>query len=375
MTSLFIIQLVCCTVTALLALQLAITSLQVRWRVRRYEVSRWLLCASMLLFTIHYLLQMIQGLRAQGADVGAEFNILFYTPVSFVVTLSIINIESTASKLRRYCLCSAIAYVVIVAVFVIGVLTSHSLHIGNLLYVMLALFVISMAYFIVVNRREMNRRRKRLMLNYGRDLALFERFSQVSNLMLCIAGGLLPLAILFNNIIKYAGPLMLLTIVIYTQTFISLGYYLTPNEEVEDEEEKCEADEETANAALTCKDSETTTTTLSESRRQEIEHALAKWCQERHYQDCNATIYSLATDINCKKSELTEYFNLSSYTNFRTWLSDIRFNEAVRMMKDFPQYSNDAISTECGFSSHTQIYRLFKQKAGLSPSQWRDQFV
>ena len=168
---------------------------------------------------------------------------------------------------------------------------------------------------------------------------------------------------------------MLLTIVIYTQTFISLGYYLTPNEEVEDEEEKCEADEETANAALTCKDSETTTTTLSESRRQEIEHALAKWCQERHYQDCNATIYSLATDINCKKSELTEYFNLSSYTNFRTWLSDIRFNEAVRMMKDFPQYSNDAISTECGFSSHTQIYRLFKQKAGLSPSQWRDQFV
>lgn len=201
MTSLFIIQLVCCTVTALLALQLAITSLQVRWKVRRYEVSRWLLCASMLLFTIHYLLQMIKGLRAQGADVGAEFNILFYTPVSFVVTLSIINIESTASKLRRYCLCSAIAYVVIVAVFVIGVLTSHSLHIGNLLYVMLTLFVISMAYFIVVNRREMNRQRKRLMLNYGRDLALFERFSQVSTLMLCIAGGLLPLAILFNNII------------------------------------------------------------------------------------------------------------------------------------------------------------------------------
>lgn len=316
---------------------------------------------------------MVQGLRAQGADVGAEFNILFYTPVSFVVTLSIINIESTANKLRRYCLCSAIAYAFIVAVFVIGVLNSHSLHIGNLLYVMLALFVFSMTYFIVVNRREVNRQRRCLMLNSGGDLAPFERFSQVSNLMLCIAGGLLPLAILFDNIIKFAEPLMLLTIVIYTQTFISLGYYLTPSEVVEDEEEKCQADGETANVPLTCEDPKTTT--LSERRRQEIEQALDKWCAERHYQDCNATIYSLATDINCKKSELTEYFNLSTYTNFRTWLSDIRFNEAMRMMKNFPQYSNDAISTECGFSSHTQIYRLFKQKTGLSPSQWRDQFV
>ena len=62
-------------------------------------------------------------------------------------------------------------------------------------------------------------------------------------------------------------------------------------------------------------------------------------------------------------------------TNFRTWLSDIRFNEAVRMMKANPEYSIDAISTECGFSSHTWIYRIFKQKTGMSPSQWRKQFV
>ena len=56
-------------------------------------------------------------------------------------------------------------------------------------------------------------------------------------------------------------------------------------------------------------------------------------------------------------------------------LAIIRFNEAVRMMKENPEFSNDAISTECGFSSHTQIYRIFKQKTGLSPSQWREQMI
>lgn len=93
MKSLFILQLVCCVITAMLALQLAMASLQVRWKVWRYEISRWILVASMLFFSVHYLLQMIHGLRAQGADVGAAFNILFYTPVAFAITLSIINIE------------------------------------------------------------------------------------------------------------------------------------------------------------------------------------------------------------------------------------------------------------------------------------------
>ena len=94
----------------MLALQLAMASLQVRWKVWRYEISRWLLVASMLFFSVHYLLQMVHGLRAQGTDVGAAFNILFYTPVAFAITLSIINIESTGSKVRRYCLRSMMAY-------------------------------------------------------------------------------------------------------------------------------------------------------------------------------------------------------------------------------------------------------------------------
>lgn len=83
MTPIFILQLICCTVTVMLAVQLAMASLQVRWKVRRYEVSRWLLCGAMSVLSIHYMLQMTQGLRAQGADVGAVFNILFYTPIFF----------------------------------------------------------------------------------------------------------------------------------------------------------------------------------------------------------------------------------------------------------------------------------------------------
>ena len=166
MKSLFILQLVCCVITAMLALQLAMASLQVRWKVWRYEISRWILVASMLLFSVHYLLQMIHGLRAQGTDVGAAFNILFYTPVAFAITLSIINIESTGNNVRRYCLRSMMAYILIAIAFGIGMFKNNSLHIGNMLYVMLGLFVASMAYFIFIIRKEANTRRQKLMENF-----------------------------------------------------------------------------------------------------------------------------------------------------------------------------------------------------------------
>lgn len=381
MTSIFILQLICCTITGMLGLHIAMASLQVRWKVRRYETSRWLLCGSMAVFCIHYFLQMTQGFRAQGADVGAVVNIMFYTPVVFAITLSIINMESTRSVMRRYCLRSAAAYALIVAIFIFGVFSNKSLHLGGLLYVMLAFFVGSMAYFIYASYSEVLKRKKKLLEESAGDLLPHVRYARSSLVLVCVSAAFLPIAILFNTLLLVVGPLMLLVLIFFVHSFISLGYYITPVENMLEEQEEQEEQEKTADqtaygAQLDSGDDGQTELSISSSERmKKIEAALGKWCDDRMYKDCNVTIYSLAANLGCKKNELTEYFNLSQHTNFRTWLSDIRFNEAVRMMKERPEFSNDAISTECGFSSHTQIYRIFKQKTGLSPSQWREQMI
>ena len=381
MTSIFILQLICCTITGMLGLHIAMASLQVRWKVRRYETSRWLLCGSMAVFCIHYFLQMTQGFRAQGADVGAVVNIMFYTPVVFAITLSIINMESTRSVMRRYCLRSAAAYALIVAIFIFGVFSNKSLHLGGLLYVMLAFFVGSMAYFIYASYSEVLKRKKKLLEESAGDLLPHVRYARSSLVLVCVSAAFLPIAILFNTLLLVVGPLMLLVLIFFVHSFISLGYYITPVENMLEEQEELEEQEKTADqtaygAQLDSGDDGQTELSISSlEQMKKIEAALEKWCDDRMYKDCNVTIYSLAANLGCKKNELTEYFNLSQHTNFRTWLSDIRFNEAVRMMKENPEFSNDAISTECGFSSHTQIYRIFKQKTGLSPSQWREQMI
>lgn len=365
----------------MLGLHIAMASLQVRWKVRRYETSRWLLCGSMAVFCIHYFLQMTQGFRAQGADVGAVVNIMFYTPVVFAITLSIINMESTRSVMRRYCLRSAAAYALIVAIFIFGVFSNKSLHLGGLLYVMLALFMGSMAYFIYASYSEVLKRKKKLLEESAGDLLPHVRYARSSLVLVCVSAAFLPIAILFNTLLLLVGPLMLLVLIFFVHSFISLGYYITPVENMLEEQEELEEQEKTADQTAygaqldSGDDGQTELSIFFQERMKEIGAALRKWCDDRMYKDCNVTIYSLAANLGCKKNELTEYFNLSQHTNFRTWLSDIRFNEAVRMMKENPEFSNDAISTECGFSSHTQIYRIFKQKTGLSPSQWREQMI
>lgn len=381
MTPIFILQLICCTITGMLGLHIAMASLQVRWKERRYETSRWLLCGSMVIFCIHYFLQMTQRFRAQGADVGAVINIMFYTPAIFVITLSIINMESTRNIMRRYCLRSAAAYALIVAIFIFGIFSNCSLHLGNLLYVMLALFVGSMAYFIYASYTEVLKRNKKLREESAGDLMPHVRYARASLMMVCVSAAFLPIAILFNTLLLLVGPLMLLVLMFFVHSFISLGYYITPEVTMqEDQEELEEQDTSTDQSAYgdqqdAVADEQADLNIFFQERMKEIGAALERWCDDRMYKDCNVTIYSLAAYLGCKKNELTEYFNLSQHTNFRTWLSDIRFNEAVRMMKERPDFSNDAISTECGFSSHTQIYRIFKQKTGLSPSQWREQMI
>lgn len=371
MTSLYLLQLSCCIITAMLALQLALASLQVRWRVARYEASRWILCGAMLLFAIHYVLQMVHGLRAQGEDVGAVFNILFYTPAAFAITLAVINMESPRRQVRRYGLRGAAAMVLIGLIFVLGVLTSGSFHLGSLLYVMLGFFVVTMVYFIYISRIALLRHRRQMQEESGEDIIPYVRYSRASILLLYCSAAFLPVAILFNALLIIAGPVMLLTLVFFVHSFVSLGYYLSPRIEPADDDPVADGDSEDGDEMTA--ETDEMVPKLSPQRLESIGRQLRTWSQTGGYKDSSVNIYTLSERLGCRKQELTQYFNQSAHTNFRTWLSDLRFQEAVRMMRTCPHYSNDAISTECGFSSHTQIYRVFKQQTGMSPSQWRDQ--
>ena len=371
--SLYFLQFACFIFMLINALILGITHLHMKWTNRRYEWSRWMILAGMMGLAIQYLLQMHLGFRAKSDDLGAIFNILVYTPCITTISMGIYNIEATHANHRKMNIVCTCIYAAIIAVFCIGYSNSGSLNIGNWLYAMLVLFGTNVAYCIYMIMIEMRKRKKMLELMTGGDMLPYVRYARASVFALFFSTLTMPFAILSTTLLYIIGPLMLLSVIFFVHTFIAMGYYITPKEVIPEENDA----EAKVTEAEDMKDGKNThgTNILTANRKMEIELALKKWCEEGFYKDYEVNIYSLATKLGYKKNELTEYFNQSEYTNFRTWLSDIRFNEAVRMMKANPEYSIDAISTECGFSSHTWIYRIFKQKTGMSPSQWRKQFA
>ena len=111
---------------------------------------------------------------------------------------------------------------------------------------------------------------------------------------------------------------------------------------------------------------------ISDERRDFIQKSLDDWCANLGYKDCNVNILTLSRTLCISKNELSQFFDQCLHSNFRIWLSEIRFNAAKKMMLECPDYSKDMISAEGGFSCRPHLYRIFKTKEGCSPTEWRD---
>ena len=359
MDSLFSLQLVCCTVTTLLMMMLACSRLQLQWTSLRYETSRWILCFSMFVLSIHYILQMRHGIRASGDDVGAAFNILFYSPVAFLIQYAIYNIEGSRTGRKKNIILGFAQYLIIIATFITGKIVNGSNHLSFFLYIMAAVFTIAMIAFIINNINAISRRRKNIEQETAADLMPYDRYTWSSFLLLCTSALLVCVAILYRPLLFIIGPLMLFALFVFTVSFIGFGYNIRPIEAIMSDEDEEEAEEKPENI-------------FSENKTKMIDEALKVWIDNGGYRDSSANIVTLAESTNIRRQDLTTYFKQCRHCSFRTWLSDIRFEKAKEMLITAKHYSNDAISSECGFSSHTQLYRIFKTKTGMSPGQYKE---
>lgn len=377
MDSLYFLQFACFIFMLINALILGITHLHMKWVNRRYEWSRWLILAGMMGLAIQYLLQMLLGFRAKSDDLGAVFNILVYTPCFTTISMGIYNIEATHANRRKMNIVCTCIYAAIIAVFCIGYSNSGSLNIGNWLYAMLVLFGANVAYCIYMIMIEMRKRKKMLELMTGDDMLPYVRYARTSVFALFFSTLTMPFAILSTTLLYIIGPLALLSILFFNLSFVALGYNYVPTEELldkEEEESAALADEITESSDgqdVESADSKETLPSFSQERQAAIKEKLDKWCEELGYKDTTVNMFTLSRSLNISKNELSRYFTSCLNSTFRIWLAEIRFEAAKKMMLDYPDYNNDIISAECGFSSRSYLYRIFKEKEGCSPTVWR----
>lgn len=185
----------------------------------------------------------------------------------------------------------------------------------------------------------------------------------------------------------------------FVLSFVALGYSYQPKESLLDEEAEekvspvvvvAQQEETVAQQAVAlhgdaCHDGaahdgdkakeQQTATLLPEDRRKQIQQRLDEWCAALGYRDGAVNLLLLSHTIHISKDDLTLFFDQCLNTTFRIWLSDIRFAAAKKMMIENPEYSNDIISSECGFTSRTHLYRIFKTREACTPTVWRERYL
>jgi len=304
----------------------ALSHLHVRWENKRYERSRWMIVIALIGLAIQYVIQMGFGFRAADDSLGAVVNILVYTPCFSLISMGIYNIEATRSNLRK-----------------------------------MILICVSVFYCIYMIIQEMIRRKNMLETMAATDLLPYVRYSRASVIILWLAVLAMPVAIFSTTLLYIVGPAVLLALLFFNLTFIALGSSYIPTEELLDKEEENQRSGEKKPLQQ-----------LSEERRNFIQNSLDQWCMNLGYKDCNVNMLTLSRTLCISKNELSLFFDQYLHSNFRIWLSEIRLNAAKKMMLEYPDYNNDIISAECGFSCRTHLYRIFKTKEGCSPTEWRD---
>lgn len=369
MNILFLTQFACFVVSGMLALFLILTRFQIRWPNRRYEVSRWLMCGAMLALTFHFVLQMAFDIRAKSDAIGAVVNILFYAPIEYLISYATFNLICYRSGRKRIGLFCSLSYALIVICFLmgfIGVVPKGSMHVGFWLYLMLAIFTLTVIFCIIVTFREMQHHRKIILDNTAEDMLPFDSFACVSYVSMGICCLALMAGIISRAILLVIAPLVLLSVVVFIVSFVGYGFNIMPLDNMLEQEIEEEAEEEEP-----AEEEEEVDEGLTPERIAKIETLLAEWCKNGGFRDSAMNMPMLASMIRIHRKDLSAYFEDYLQSSFRVWLSDIRFQKAQSMLREETRYSNQTVSIVCGFSSHAHLYKVFKAKTGMTPIQWR----
>lgn len=235
-------------------------------------------------------------------------------------------------------------------------------------------------YSIYLIRIEMKKRKEILNTMVATDLMPYFRYAHTSFIYLFIASVIIPFAILYTPALYIVGPVILATLLFLTISFVMLGAAYVPTEELltaeeeeEDEEKEEEEEEEEDDDEGEKEDEEDEERETEKLNRRwlKIQSSLDQWCDNHGYKDTAVNMPTLSNTLDIPRHELTQFFAEYRNTTFRIWLSEIRLNAAKKMMQDYPDYSNDIISSECGFSSRSYLYKIFKEKEGCTPNLWR----
>ena len=103
-----------------------------------------------------------------------------------------------------------------------------------------------------------------------------------------------------------------------------------------------------------------------------LEKSLEEWVKAKSFREYDKSREDIARELNTTKEFLHYYFMARKGLDFKTWRTELRIEDAKRLLLENKDASTNIIAEISGFSDRSNFHRQFVKIVGCSPKQWRD---
>ena len=113
-------------------------------------------------------------------------------------------------------------------------------------------------------------------------------------------------------------------------------------------------------------------TGLADEQRERVAAAVAQWTAQGGHRKSGLNKSMVAGQMGVSVNLLSQWLRHRNQ-NFWDWLSDLRIEETKRIIRQHPDWTNEAIADHCGFNDRSAFQKKFKEKTGMTPTEWAEQ--
>lgn len=335
---------------------------------RVFSRSRWLMTAGTILLPIQFLLQYTLHFRQMGVTQAVMVNLLFFIPAAWLISLAILNMLRQGHMKWYEWIVGLVIYIMVMATIGVAALTdgqpllTDTKELRTAELISAVLYLAMQAYYCCIDVLELRRLKRALAGYYDQDKSEILDWMAVSITLLGLSGLMAPIAIFWSGGWLLAYSLTLFFTIFYCViSFYSYGVNHARQKELDDAEES--ANESGLN-------DETDTPSIDDEERRRIEHAINAWVEQGGHLKNGINMAQVVKEIGVPRYMLTQWLKTTEWELFNPWLTYLRLEEAKKLLKAHPDWSNDTIAERCGFSSRSYFQTVFRKQTGMTPAQY-----
>lgn len=331
--------------------------------------ARWLMVGCTGLLGLQFLAQIVLGLRTTGHVAQAvALNVACFIPCSAMMSLAILYLlrEWRVTWLDRWI--GFFAWIPALALLYIGLSTDgHPLmakemqvswpQIGSTLF-----FAGLQLYYFIRHMYEMQQLHQTLDGYFDRDAYGMLRWMRTSIILLALMALFAPVVIFSNSLpLALYGLFTLCGFFYFVDSF---GLYVVSSsaKRVMEADQNARKEEE---AAVKAKEQQP----IDSEADPRIERAVEKWIERAGYLKSGMNMPSVASEIGIPQYQLSGWLKQQN-CKYSEWMTSLRIEEAKRVIKAHPDWSNESVAEHCGFSDRTYFQKKFKEKTGMTPADY-----